>query len=73
MNDFPMRKMNSSDEDILDISHAGGSGSAVMGSDEAINASEGRPREENLAEDYLKPTTNSIHQINGKHSSNFLV
>ena len=48
MNDFPMRKMNSSDEDILDISHAGGSGSAVMGSDEAINASEGRPREEIL-------------------------
>ena len=48
MNDFPMRKMNSSDEDILDISHAGGSGSAVMGSDEAINAPEGRPRDEIL-------------------------
>ena len=67
MNDFPMRKMNSSDEDILDISHAGGSGSAVMGSDEAINASEGRPRDEILGGGLSK--TNTIHQINEIHSS----
>ena len=60
MNDFPMRKMNSSDEDILDISHAGGSGSAVIGSDEAINASEGRPRDEILGGGLSK--TNTIHQ-----------
>ena len=58
MNDFPMRKMNSSDEDILDISHAGGSGSAVMGSDEAINASEGRPREEILGGGLLLASVN---------------
>ena len=60
MNDFPMRKMNSSDEDILDISHAGGSGSAVIGSDEAINASEGRPRDEIFGGGLSK--TNTIHQ-----------
>ena len=36
-----MHKMNSSDEDILDISHAGGSGNA----DEVINTSEGHHRD----------------------------
>ena len=44
MNEFPMHKMNSSDEDILDISHAGGSGNASLTSDGATNSSEGRPR-----------------------------
>ena len=51
MNEFPMHKMNSSDEDILDISHAGGSGNASLTSDGATNSSEGRPRDgECLAE-----------------------
>ena len=45
MNEFPMHKMNSSDEDILDISHAGGSGNAGLTSEGAINTSEGRPRD----------------------------
>lgn len=45
MNEFPMHKMNSSDEDILDISHSGGSGNAGLTSDGAINTSEGRPRD----------------------------
>ena len=41
-----MHTMNSSDEDMLDITHTGGSSSAGQAStDDAINTSEGRPRD----------------------------
>ena len=41
-----MHTMNSSDEDMLDITHTGGSSNeGQVSTDDTINTSEGRPRD----------------------------